>query len=691
MIKKILVIIIAVLSVGQYCNSQQLMSWEEADKKAGELLDKLSIEEKLKLTHGERSFFFPGIEGKLPYIYLSDASQGVNIRKALLGDDLVKQLEVSTAFPAPIMLASTFSPELAYEYAKAIGEECRAGGVEVLLGPGVNIYRNSRNGRNFEYFGEDPYLVSRLAESYITGMQSTGTASCMKHFLCNQTEFYRKRSNSVVSERALHEIYLPAFQAGVDAGVAMIMTAYNQLNGEWCGQSEYVIKDLLRRRLGFKGGVMSDWTSIYDWRKVIQSGQNIEMPGRKYFFLDKTAEELYAEGLVSEAEIERMIRPMLATCIAFGLYDRDKYKPELLSKLPEHKELAQKVASEGIVLLENNGVLPIKSNVSSILLTGKFLDKLPAGLGSAEVKGYDIVTMAAALKAEFGSKLTVKQTVSSEEAAKYDIVIVSAGTEDKEAVERYFALPQKEEDYVRSMVNANPNTIVIMNTGSGTRMLGWNKKAAAVLYAWYPGQNGMSALADVLSGKVNPSGKLPISIEREFADSPAVNTVPEGAGLIADNPNEPFFNVYDVNYEEGILVGYRWYDTKGIKPLYPFGYGLSYTEFEMSSLAANVKKDDIELSLIIKNTGSVSGSEVIQVYVSECLPTTLRPIKELKAFKKVYLDPGQKTKVNLVLKKSDLAFWDEHTSDWKLNSGSYRILIGNSSDNIILEKEINIK
>ncbi len=678
--------------------AQQLMSFEEASAKADEYLSKMSIEEKLTLTHGYRSFFFPGLpERGIPYVYLSDASQGVNIRKSLLGDDIVKQLDSSTAFPAPIMLAATFNKDMAYDYAKAIGEECRAGGVEVLLGPGLNIYRNARCGRNFEYFGEDPWLTSRITENYVKGMQSTGTVSCLKHFLGNQTEFYRRRSNSIISERAINEIYLPGFKAGIDAGAGMVMTAYNLLNGEWCGQSEYVIKELLRGRLGFKGGVMSDWTSITDWEKVIHSGQNIEMPGRKYFFLDKTAEDLYREGTVSEKDIEDMIRPMMAACIAFNLYDREKYMPQLLENMPAHASLARQVASEGVVLLKNEAILPLDaSSDAKILLTGKFLDKIPAGLGSAEVKGYGHVTLSQALKEKFGDRLIVKDRASKEEIASYDVVILNVGILDSERIERYFSLPTKEEEYAREVVAANPNTVVIVNAGSAIRMTSWNDRAAAILFAFYPGQNGMSAVADVLSGDVNPSGKLPMTIEREFKDSPAFNTVPNGANLNTHgNTNEDFIQIYDVNYDEGVLVGYRWYESKNIRPLYPFGFGLSYTDFELSDMKLSAKKvgkdDSVRLSVSLKNTGNMTGAEVVQLYVSECSPTVVRPVKELKGFEKVMLEPGKKAKITFELKTSDMAFWDEETKDWKLNSGEYLLSVGTSSADIVLTAGLTVE
>ncbi len=315
--------------------AQQVVAWDEAYRQADARIAQLTLDEKISFMRGYSSFFFYGVPEKgMPYIYLSDATQGVHMRDNLSDPTMVRQLERSTAFPCPISLAATFNPSLAYRYAEAVGEECRAGGIEVLLGPGMNIYRNSQNGRNFEYMGEDPLLASAMVAEYVKGMQSTGTVACLKHFICNETEFYRRRSNSIVDERALHELYLPPFKAGIDAGVGYVMTSYNRLNGEWAGQNADLIRRILRGELGFRGCVMSDWSSVNDTEKVVKSGQNVEMPGRKEFFGEVRA--LLKEGRITEKDIEKMIRPNIATSIAFGPYDREKYVPALLENFPAH-------------------------------------------------------------------------------------------------------------------------------------------------------------------------------------------------------------------------------------------------------------------------------------------------------------------------------------------------------------------
>ena len=452
--------------------AQQVVAWDEAYRQADARIAQLTLEEKISFMRGYSSFFFYGVPEKgMPYIYLSDATQGVHMRDNLSDPTMVRQLERSTAFPCPISLAATFNPSLAYRYAEAVGEECRAGGIEVLLGPGMNIYRNSQNGRNFEYMGEDPLLASAMVAEYVKGMQSTGTVACLKHFICNDTEFYRRRSNSIVDERALHELYLPPFKAGIDAGVGYVMTSYNRLNGEWAGQNADLIRRILRGELGFRGCVMSDWSSVNDTEKVVKSGQNVEMPGRKEFFGEVRA--LLKEGRITEKDIEKMIRPNIATSIAFGLYDREKYVPALLEKFPAHKQTGYDVAAEGIVLLRNNGILPLAEG-RKILLTGRFTEQIPRTGGStsssAEVLGYDNVTLTAALREVYGDAVRVVEKPSREELAAADVVLLSTGTIDVESFERPFALPKEEEAFIRMCVEANSNTVVLVNSGSGIRM-----------------------------------------------------------------------------------------------------------------------------------------------------------------------------------------------------------------------------
>lgn len=694
---RIMLSILAISATMTLSAQTTMMSWEEAETKARETVARLTLEEKLDMTHGFNKFFLPGVPAKgIPYVYMSDASVGVRIID-IPNQDMIRQPEKTTQFPASILLASTFNPQLAAEYAKAVGEECRMSGVGVLLGPGMNIYRTSQCGRNFEYCGEDPYLAARMVEAYVRGMQETGTVACLKHFLCNNTEFYRRRSNSIVDERAIMEIYTPAFKAGIDAGAGCVMTSYNQLNGEWAGQSSYVIKDLLRGRLGFRGMVMTDWRSIYDWKKVVLSGQNVDMPGDPQFYIKKYAADLVNEGELTEKDIEEMIIPQIATCIRFGLYDRFMngicYDEGMKARMEEHEHIAYRTACEGTVLLKNNGILPLKKD-SKVLLIGRWAKKVPQGGGSSKVKGYDRTSLYMALRRAYGECITCLDNPTDEQIEAASVVICATGTVDSEGTERIFRLGGKDEALVDRAVRLNRNTVVAVFSGSGINMTKWNDQAAAILYCWYPGQNGCHAVREIMYGVVNPSGKLPATIERRFEDSPSYGYLPEGADLkrSAGNPNEKMFQnwTYNITYNEGIMVGYRWYEKKDIKPLYPFGFGLSYTKFQISDVRIvpekrkrNADAESITVTLKIRNCGERYGKEVIQVYASENAPTVERPVKELKAFAKVELKSGEEKDVTIKVRKADLGFWDTASHSWKTNPGEYTLHVGTSSADIV--------
>ncbi|MBN1117854.1 MAG: glycoside hydrolase family 3 C-terminal domain-containing protein [Bacteroidales bacterium] len=683
------------------------VSWEEADAKAEALLAGMTVEEKIDYIGGHNYFFVKGNEEyNIPRLYLSDATQGVHIRKNLDG-----QLEKSTAFPCPISLTSTWNTELARKYATSIGEECRAGDIAVLLGPGMNLYRVSQNGRNFEYFGEDPYLAARMVENYVVGVQSTGTIATLKHFICNNTDFRRRTSNSVVGERALNELYLPAFKAGVDAGALAVMTAYNQVNGEWAGQSEYVINNILRKQLGFKWLVMTDWWSIWDPVKTIKSGQDLDMPGHGFEenlptfanqpnpFLRYNAKRLVDEGKVKEEDIHRMAKSVLRVSFAMGLDKRPVKDTTLLAKFPEHKEIALQTAREGIVLLRNeNNILPIdKSKSPKILLTGMFAEKVPMGGGSAEVEGYDNITMLQALQDEFGDLLSYEKEPDDNQITSADIVIVSIGTSDSEGYDSPFELPKEVDDMILNVASKNSNVIVVVNSGRGVGMTKWNNMISGLIYSWYPGQTGNVALAEILSGKTNPSAKLPISIEKKFEDSPGYPYMPEGEDFYTgwDTDFDMSLPIYDIIYDEGVFTGYRWFEKKEIEPLYPFGFGLSYTIFDYNKMKISASKiasgDLVTVECEITNSGKKAGAEIVQLYVSDQEASVPRPVKELKGFKKVTLNPGESKSVSFVLDKSAFSFWDEESKNWKLEPGNFLIHLATSSVNIKETLELEIQ
>lgn len=677
------------------------VSYEQADSTALELLRKMTLEEKISLLGGHNMFYTSGIERLgIPPLLMSDATAGVRML-----DHIRDRIGRSTAFPCPVALAATWNPDLAYQYSHSIGEECRAAGIHILLGPGVNIYRISQNGRNFEYFGEDPYLGARMVEQYVKGVQSTGTIATLKHFLCNNHEYHRRTTNVLVDDRTLHEIYLPIFKAGIDAGAMAVMTAYNQVRGEYCGQSKWVISELLRNDLGFKWLVMSDWWSTFDPEKTIKSGLDLEMPGESNsspavdalgdVYVKTNAKRLLKEGKISESDIDRMARSFLRTAIAMDLFNK-KADTTYLTKFEEHERVALNTAREAVVLLKNNGILPLPTS-SQVIVTGPNANTVPAGQGSAYVEGYNKVTLVKAMSDVFGNNATYIEKPTAEELKKAKAVVVNLGTADSEGYDRPFDLPAETEQLILDIAAVNPNVVVVVNSGGGINMTRWIDRVAAVVYAFYPGQIGNVAVAEILCGKVNPSGKLPFTIERNFDDSPGADYIPAGQAMEHNWNNDLNVKlpINTVTYHEGILVGYRWYESKNIEPLFWFGHGLSYTTFSMSKLKctpmASTVDPRVEVSVELKNTGKVAGAEVVQVYVEDVHASVVRPKKELKAFRKVFLQPGESQTLRFTLGKESFAFYDAGKKEWVVEPGEFILHIGNSAKNILLQQKIELK
>jgi beta-glucosidase len=677
------------------------VSYEQADSTARELLGKMTLEEKISLLGGHNMFYTSGIERLgIPPLLMSDATAGVRMM-----DHIRERIGKSTAFPCPVALAATWNPNLAYQYARSIGEECRAAGIHILLGPGVNIYRISQNGRNFEYFGEDPYLGARMVEQYVTGVQSTGVIATLKHFLCNNHEYHRRTTNVLVDDRTLHEIYLPIFKAGIDAGAMAVMTAYNQVRGEYCGQSQFVISDLLRKQLGFKWLVMSDWWSTFDPEKTIKSGLDLEMPGESTgepwidalgdIYVKSHAKRLLEAGKISEADIDRMVRSFLRTAIAMDLFNK---KPDTtyLAKFDDHERIALNTAREAIVLLKNNGILPLSSS-ARIIVTGPNANTVPAGQGSAFVEGYNKITLAEAMTKVFGANAVYLEKPSSEDLKNARAVVINIGTADSEGYDRPFDLPAETEQFIMDVASHNPNVVVVVNSGGGINMTRWIDRVAALLYAFYPGQIGNIAVAEILSGKVNPSGKLPFTIERNFADSPGAGYIPAGQ-VMEHNWNNDLnikLPINTVSYHEGVFVGYRWYESKNIEPLFWFGHGLSYTTFALSNLTApktgTAANPRIEFSVDVKNTGTMAGAEVVQVYVEDVEASVPRPKKELKAFRKIFLQPGEKQTVQFTLGKEAFAFYDAAKKEWVVEPGEFVLHVGTSAKEILQKQSVVLK
>ncbi|OAM86934.1 glycoside hydrolase family 3 C-terminal domain-containing protein [Termitidicoccus mucosus] len=664
---------------------------------AGRLLALLTPEERFEMVAGGNSFGISGVPRLgIPPVHFADASAGIRIIKGTP----TEVYEKTTAFPCTMTLAATWDCGLAAAYAAAIGEEMRAGGVHVLLGPGMNGYRLSVGGRNFEYFGEDPFLVSRMVENYVRGLQGRGVGATLKHFIGNEAEHYRRSSNSVIDERTLQEIYLPPFKAGVDAGAWAVMTSYNQVNGEWAGQDSAIVNGLLRGRLGFQWLCMTDWASTWDGEKLAASGNDLEKPDG--FSLRRAREKL-----LGSPAIDRMALSILKTCIAAGFYEPDFHKPELMGRWKERAGVARTVNDRGIVLLQNNGVLPISPAAvkGTVLVTGNNAAREGlAGGGAAFVQGYDSKSCARAMEELFPGRVAAVDAPTDEQIKSASLVLVfpgfplEGGGAEREGRDRPFVLP--DDALIRRCVALNPKTVVCVIAGGGVEM-DWAPPAAAIVHAFYGGQTGADALADVLAGRINPSGKLPFTIEKHFADSPghayadkphdigasfpAAMVERKRLGSFMSRENKTVIDVYNIHYKEGVFTGYRWYDAGKIEPRFAFGHGLSYTKFEYGSLAIKrMEGGRIGVSFTLKNTGRRAGDEIAQLYVADVKSSVPRPPKELKGFKRVSLAPGESQSVTIEMDAGALGFWDADAHGWKVEPGEFEVLVGPSSRDLPL-------
>ncbi len=682
---------------------QPPISIDEARTRAEELTAKLSPEEQFSLVVGGGFVIQANERVGLPEITMFDATQGVHLRDSVSAGHLRK----SVGFPSMLSLAASWNRTLVARYARSIGEECRAGGIHVLLGPGVNIYRIAQNGRNFEYAGEDPFLAADVARIYVTALQQTGTMATVKHFIANNTDWCRRLSNSVVGRRALEEIYLPAFEAAVEAGTMAVMTAYNQLNGEYCGESSTVINELLRSELGFDRLVMTDWTSVTDGELVAASGQDLEMPSGE-------ALRGKRDMLVGDSRVTSMATRVLTACTAMGFLDEGRHElPEFLEELPAHEELAYRVAAEGIVLLKNESeLLPFsETDGRNVLVTGNWGTRTPlAGSGSGYVAGYNQISFLEAVNSiALGADVRYRAEPSHEELEQADLVLVATGFEaEGEGADRPFALPEDQNELIERAGAANGNTVVALVTGGGVSMP-WHDSAGAILHTFFGGQQGAPAAAGIVFGHINPSGKLPFTIETDFADSPGAGYIPEGGHPEDRQPGEEHplkpgpEHVdtewpYDVHYTEEVFVGYRWYADRRKPVRYWFGHGLSYTTFTYDSLevekatgssegATQLDRPLVTVRFTIGNAGRRPGAEIAQLYVAPPSAGTSgnaakqrarRPARELKGYEKVFLEPGEQRSVTLYLTARDFAYYDMHDEAWRIDEGTHEILVGAS-------------
>jgi beta-glucosidase len=688
------------------------------EARVDDLLGRMTLEEKILLLHADSKFTTAAIPRLgIPRRWLSDGPHGV---REDIGPDTWTPAgrtdDFATCMPCGIALAAAWNPDLAQSAGGVIGEEALARGKQIMLGPAVNIMRTPLCGRNFEYFGEDPFLTSRIAVGYIRGEQSKDVASCVKHFAANNQETERGTIDVEMDERTLREIYLPSFKAAVqEAGVWTVMGAYNKFRGQHCCHNDYLLNKILKGEWGFNGLVVSDWAGAHDTREAALNGLDLEM-GTERAYNDFYLASPFLEGLRTNAfpmsvlddKVRRNLRVMIATHVLDG-------RPPGAINTKEHQATARRVAEEAMVLLKNEGgALPLDPNkIKTLAVIGENATRPQTHGGqSSEIKAfYEIlpldgilqrvgrqvnVTYAIGYDAPPGDRRSTRprngidplpaavlsdRAVDAARAA--DAVIFIGGLNhdlgfDCESRDRKdMKLPYGQDDLLARVLEANPHTVVVLVSGSPVEMSPWLERAPAVLQAWYSGMEGGNALARILFGDVNPSGKLPCTFPRRLEDSPAHNlhAYPGTNGV--------------VRYEEGLLVGYRWFDTKQIEPLFPFGHGLSYTSFDYSALhlaeSAGTNGPTVNVEFELSNTGGREGAEVAQVYVQDLQSALPRPLKELKGFKKVSLKPGVKQTVSIPLDRSAFAYYDPEKKGWVAEAGEFKILVGSSSRDIRLE------
>lgn len=675
-------------------------SWEQAEKQAEELMRAMLPVERFSFVCSDYPLglqAFPRLG--IPNIHFADASCGVvNRLTTIVG----VRHPITLAYPCTQLLAATWNLEWAKKYGTALGEECKSGPTHFLLGPGINLQRASWCGRNFEYMGEDPVLAGDMVAEYVRGLQSTGTCATLKHFIGNEIEFHRRGSDSLMDDRTLRELYMEPFRKGIEAGAFSVMNSYNLVNGEWAGQSRLVNTELLRNELGFRGLIMTDWIGTWDGEKLAQSGTDLE--NASGLALKKSKDKL-----VGSAEIDRMAKSVLATCIYAGLYDNPGKDAALDKKRPEWEATALEVNREGIVLLKNNGMLPLaeKQTGKKILVLGNYAPvKELSGGGAAHVTGYNLRNYFAALLELFPdaqlTKYPTPQIPVPDEATirAADAVLIFSGFEKEgEGQDTNFVLP--DDELIAKCVALNPRTVVSIVSGCAMRME-WADQAAAIVYLFFGGQTGPEAFGDILTGKVNPSGRLPFTIEKRAEDSPAAallhpkpdtsRTFPIGyipdvfKGEFFPSADGVGFHVMNVDYDEGVFIGHRWYESKNIPVRFPFGHGLSYTSFAFEDL--KIQKEDngkVRVGLNVKNTGTRAGAEVVQLYVRDKECSVPRPPQELKAFQKVNLQPGESKQVEFLLGDEAFRFWSPSTRKWTVEPGEFEIRLGASSADIRLQ------
>lgn len=719
-------------------NSQTPIYLDESkpiEERVTDALSRMTLQEKVKLCHAQSKFSSYGVSRLgIPELWMSDGPHGVraeinwnNWNYAGWTNDSI------TVFPALTCLAATWNPDMAAKYGKAIGEEALYREKDVILGPGVNIYRTPLNGRNFEYMGEDPYLASVMCVPYIKELQKNGVAACVKHYALNNQEQWRGHINVELSDRALHEIYLPAFKAAVEEGGAWsIMGSYNKIRGQHACHNDLMLNKILKNDWKFDGAVITDWGGCHDTKEAALNGLDIEMGSYTNgltsesaftfddYFLARPYLEMIQKGEVSESTVNekaaRILRLIFRTAMK-----RNKPFGSVATK--EHYDVAREIAGEGIVLLKNEkrgnklpSILPIDGEkYKKILVVGdNAVRMLNQGGGSSELKAKDMISPLQGMRELYGEKIkfaqgymvgrpmygredkidkNVEDSLRAEAVAmakEADLIVMFGGLnknhlQDCEGGDRTsYSLPFGQNELIESLTAVNRNFVLVLLSGNAVEMP-WVSKVPAIVQGWYAGSMGGYALADVLSGKVNPSGKLPFSFPVKLSDC--------GANAF-DSLAYPGDSINEV-YKEDILVGYRWHDTKKIPSLFPFGHGLSYTQFKYGkpqiSSSSISKGEKLTVTIPVTNIGKVAGKEVVQLYVGDEKCSLQRPVKELKKFSKVNILSGKTVDVTFTIDEDDFKFYDDRKSEWVVEPGKFKLYIGSSSVSVPVQININYK
>ena len=700
------------------------------EERVEDALSRLTLKEKVALIHAQSKFSSAGVPRLgIPDFWMTDGPHG--IRPEVLWDEWEQANwtnDSCVAFPALTCLAATWNPEMSHLYGKSIGEEARYRNKTVLLGPGVNIYRTPLNGRNFEYMGEDPYLAGRMVGPYVQGVQENGVAACVKHFALNNHEVNRHTTNVIVDDRALYEIYLPAFKAAVQEGKAWaIMGAYNLYKGQHACHNQYLLNDILKGEWGFDGVVVSDWGGVHDTDQAITNGLDMEFgswtngltngASNAYdnYYLAMPYLQRLQEGKVGTKELDDKVRRILR--LAFRTTMNTK-RPWGSMLSPEHYEAARRIGEEGIVLLQNQGgLLPIDlAKAKKILVVGENAVKMmTVGGGSSSLKVQRELSPLDGIKQRVGNKAQVvyargyvgdasgeyngvvtgqnlkddrtpEELIAEavKEAADADYVIFIGGlnksnNQDCEDTDREGqGLPYGQDNVIQALAKANKNLVVVNISGNAVAMP-WVKEVPAIVQDWYLGSEAGSALAAVLMGDVNPSGKLPFTFPVKLEDN--------SAHALGEYTGKRSNEVIDIKYNESIFVGYRWADKqKKVKPLFPFGHGLSYTTFEYGKPTADAKTmqadGKLTVKVTVKNTGDREGQEVVQLYIADKKSSLPRPVKELKGFQKIKLAPGESKEVSFTIEKDALSYFDDAQHAWVAEPGKFEAIIAASAADI---------